>query len=102
LCISECQEQSINELVYEEEGDYFVGRLNRMWVQEQPLASIEVVDGNRWGTFQGNYFIKIEIADLLQHQRSVRHLENDASSIGVTDAASLFSFVLYKRVFHWW
>jgi hypothetical protein len=74
--------------VYEEEGDYFVGRLNRMWVQEQPLASIKVVDGDRWGTFQGNYFIKIEIADLLQYQRSVRHPENDASSIGVTDAAS--------------
>jgi hypothetical protein len=34
MCISECQEQSISELVYEEEGDYFVDQLNRMWVQE--------------------------------------------------------------------
>jgi hypothetical protein len=28
--------QSISALVYEVEGDYFVDRLNRMWVQEQP------------------------------------------------------------------
>ena len=59
-----------------------------MWVQEQPLASIEVVNGDRWSTFQGNYFIRIEIADLLQHQRSMRHPKNDASSIGVFDVAS--------------
>jgi hypothetical protein len=92
LCISECQEQSISELVYEEKGDYFVGRLNRMWMQKQPPASIEVVDGDRWGTFQGNYFIRIKIVDLLQCQRYVQHLENDASSIGVTDAASSLLF----------
>jgi hypothetical protein len=32
--------QSISALVYEAKGDYFVDRLNRMWVQEQPPASI--------------------------------------------------------------
>ena len=78
--------------MYEEEGDYFVGQLNRMWVQEQPLASIEVVDDDHWGTFKGNYFIRIEIADLLQCQRSVQHPKNDASSMGVTDADSFFLF----------
>jgi hypothetical protein len=78
--------------VYEEKGDYFVGQLNRMWMQKQPPASIEVVDGDRWGTFQGNYFIRIKIVDLLQCQRYVQHLENDASSIGVTDAVSSLLF----------
>ena len=59
-----------------------------MWVQEQPLASIEVVNSDCWSTFQRNYFIRIEIADLLQQQRYVRHPENDASSIGIIDVAS--------------
>jgi hypothetical protein len=58
--------QSISALVYEADGDYYVDRLNRMWVQEQPPAPIEVVDGDRWGTFQGNYFKRIEVPDLLQ------------------------------------
>jgi hypothetical protein len=39
--------QSISALVYEAESDYFVDRLNRMWVQEQPPTSIEVVGGDR-------------------------------------------------------
>jgi hypothetical protein len=38
--------QSISALVYEAEGDYFVDRLNRMWVQEQPPPSVEVVGGD--------------------------------------------------------
>jgi hypothetical protein len=43
--------QSISALVYEAEGDYFVDRLNRMWVQEQAPPSVEVVGTDRWGTF---------------------------------------------------
>jgi hypothetical protein len=43
--------QSISALVYEAEGDYFVDWLNRMWVQEQPPPSVQVVGGDRWGTF---------------------------------------------------
>jgi hypothetical protein len=39
--------QSISALVYEVEGDYFVDRLNRMWVQEQPPLSVEVVGNDR-------------------------------------------------------
>jgi hypothetical protein len=39
--------QSISALVYEVEGDYFMDRLNRMWVQEQLPASVEVADGDR-------------------------------------------------------
>jgi hypothetical protein len=39
--------QSISALVYEAKGDYFVDRLNRMWVQEQPPPSVEVVGGDR-------------------------------------------------------
>jgi hypothetical protein len=39
--------QSINALVYEAEGDYFVDRLNKMWVQEQPPPSVQVVGGDR-------------------------------------------------------
>jgi hypothetical protein len=58
--------QSISALVYEADGDYYVDRLNRMWVQEQPPAPIEVVDVDYWGTFQGNYFKRIEVLDLLQ------------------------------------
>jgi hypothetical protein len=38
--------QSISALVYEAEGDYFVDRLNRMWMQEQPPPSVEVVGGD--------------------------------------------------------
>jgi hypothetical protein len=84
--------QSISALVYEAEGDYFVDRLNRMWVQEQPPPSVEVVGGDRWGTFQGNYFRRIEVPDLLQRQRSVSHPQNDASSAGVSDAAASLMF----------
>jgi hypothetical protein len=84
--------QSISALVYEAEGDYFVDRLNRMWVQEQPPPSAEVVGGDRWDTFQGNYFRRIEVPDLLQWQRSLSHPENDASSVGVSDAAASFLF----------
>jgi hypothetical protein len=39
--------QSISALVYEAEGDYFVDRLNKMWVQEQPPPSVQVVGGDR-------------------------------------------------------
>jgi hypothetical protein len=84
--------QSISMLVYEAEGDYFVDRLNRMWVQEQPPPSVEVVGGDRWDTFQGNYFRRIEVPDLLQRQRSVSHPQNDASSARVNDAAASLMF----------
>jgi hypothetical protein len=84
--------QSFSALVYEAEGDYFVDRLNRMWVQEQPSPSVQVVGGDRWGTFQGNYFRRIEVPDLLQRQRSVSHPQNDASSTGVSDAAASLMF----------
>jgi hypothetical protein len=84
--------QSISALVYEVEGDYFVDRFNRMWVQEQPPPSIQVVGGDRWGIFQGNYFRRIEVPDLLQRQRSVSHPQNDASSTGVSDAAASLMF----------
>jgi hypothetical protein len=43
--------QSISVLVYEAESDYFVDRLNRMWVQEQAPPFIEVVGSDRWDTF---------------------------------------------------
>jgi hypothetical protein len=84
--------QSISALVYEVEGDYFVDRLNRMWVQEQPPPSVEVLGGDRWGTFRGNYFRRIEVPDLLQRQRSVSHPQNDASSARVNDAAASLMF----------
>jgi hypothetical protein len=84
--------QSISALVYEAEGDYFVDHLNRMWMQEQPHSSVEVVDGDRWGTFQGNFFRRIEVPDLLQRQRSMSHPQNDASSAGVSDAAASLMF----------
>ena len=58
--------QSISALMYEAEGDYFVDRLNRMWLQKQPPASVQVVDGDCWGTFEGNYFRRIKVPDLLQ------------------------------------
>jgi hypothetical protein len=61
-------------------------------VRKQPPSSIEVIDGDRWGTFQGNYFRRIEVPDLLQCQRSVPHPENNASSKGVIDAASFLLF----------
>jgi hypothetical protein len=82
----------ISVLMYEAEGDYFVDRLNRMWVQEQPPPSVEVVGGDRWDTFQGNYFRRIEVPDLLQWQRSVSHPQNDASSARVSDAAASLLF----------
>jgi hypothetical protein len=50
--------QSISALVYEAEGDYFMDRLNRMWVQEQAPPSVEVIGSDRWGTFQGELFQK--------------------------------------------
>jgi hypothetical protein len=61
-------------------------------VQEQPPPSIEVVGGDHWDTFQGNYFRRIEVLDLLQWQRSMSHPQNDASSIGVSDAAASLRF----------
>jgi hypothetical protein len=39
--------QSFSALVYEAEGDYFVDRLNRMWVQERPPPSVQIVGGDR-------------------------------------------------------
>jgi hypothetical protein len=66
--------------------------LNKMWVRKQPPSSIEVVKGDRWGTFQGNYFRRIEVPDLLQCQRFVPHPENNASSEGVIDATSFLLF----------
>jgi hypothetical protein len=56
------------------------------------LNSVEVVGGDRWGTFQGSYFRRIEVPDLLQRQRSVSHPQNDASSAGVSDAAACLMF----------
>jgi hypothetical protein len=38
--------QSINALVYEAESEYFLDQLIRMWMREQPPASIKVVDGD--------------------------------------------------------
>jgi hypothetical protein len=70
----------------------FEMHFNKMWVRKQPPSSIEVVDGDCWGTFQGNYLRRIKLPDLLQCQRSVPHLENNASSEGVIDAASFLLF----------
>jgi hypothetical protein len=42
--------------------------------------------------FQGNYFKRIEVLDLLQRQRSVPHPENDASSKAVIDGAASLMF----------
>jgi hypothetical protein len=84
--------QSISALVYEAEGDYFVDRFNRMWMQEQAPPSVEVVGSDCWGTFQGNYFKRIEVPDLLQRQRSMLHPQNDASSKGVSDATASLMF----------
>jgi hypothetical protein len=84
--------QSISTLVYEAEGDYFVDRLNRMWVQDQPPPSVEVVGGDPGVMFQGNYFRRIEVLDLLQRQRSMSHPQNYASSTGVSDAAASLMF----------
>jgi hypothetical protein len=69
-----------------------VDRLNKMWVREQPPTPIEVIDSDRLDTFQGNYFRRIEVPDLLQRQRSVPHPESDASSARVTDATSFLLF----------
>jgi hypothetical protein len=64
-----------------------------MWMQEQPPTSVQVVDSDRWGTFEGNYFRRIKVPDLLERQISMSHPENTASSAKVNDAvASLLFF----------
>jgi hypothetical protein len=63
-----------------------------MWVQEQAPPSVEVVGRDRWGTFQGNYFRRIEVPDLLQYKRFVSHPQNDASFAGVSDATASLMF----------
>jgi hypothetical protein len=44
--------QSISALIYEEEGDYFIDRLHRMWVKEQPRNDIDVLKHDLWEHFQ--------------------------------------------------
>jgi hypothetical protein len=55
-------------------------------------APIEVINANRWGTFEGNYFGRIKVADLLLCYKVVPHPKNNASSMGVNDAASFLLF----------
>jgi hypothetical protein len=74
--------------VYEEASDILVNRLNKMWVQQLLVAPIEVVNSDYWGTINGSYFIRIEVTELLQHQKSIPNPVNNVSSSGMNDAAS--------------
>jgi hypothetical protein len=57
--------QLISALTHEKEGDYFIDCLSRMWVQEKPSGHIRIADAERWGTYLGNFFKRIESSDLL-------------------------------------
>jgi hypothetical protein len=59
------QIQLISALTYEKEGDYFIDRLNGMWVQEKPSGPIGIADAERWDKYLGNFFKRIEISNLL-------------------------------------
>jgi hypothetical protein len=48
-----------------------------MWVQEKPSGHIGIANAERWGTYLGNFFKRIEISDLLSRQA----LEQAASKI---------------------
>ena len=63
-----------------------------MWIQDQPLALIEIVDGECWDIFEGNYFRRIKVQDLLQYQRPMPHPENKASSTRAIDTTSFLLF----------
>ena len=36
--------QSFNELTHEEEGNYFINCLNKMWVQDEPRRAIDIFE----------------------------------------------------------
>jgi hypothetical protein len=58
-------------------GDYFIDRLNRKWMQEESRGAIDVLQGERWGSFNGAHYKKIKFANLLQRQTSRKYLEKD-------------------------
>jgi hypothetical protein len=81
------QIQLISALTYEKEGDYFIDRLNRMWVQEKPSSPIGIADVERWGKYLGNFFKRIEIYDLLNRQAFGTGRRLDSSFTAVQDAS---------------
>jgi hypothetical protein len=80
--------QLISALTYEKEGDYFIDRLSRMWVQEKPSGHIGIADAERWGTYLGNFFKRIEISDLLSRQAYGTGHRQDSSFTAVQDASA--------------
>jgi hypothetical protein len=73
--------------MYEVEGDYFVDRLNRMWVQEQPPPSVEVVGGDHWARFRGiisegsKFRICYNGRDLCHILRTMHHLQESVMQL---------------------
>jgi hypothetical protein len=62
--------QSGSELVYNEEGDYYVDRLQHMWIHEDPSSFIDPLEDHRWCLFEEKYFKRIEVQELLLRQAS--------------------------------
>jgi hypothetical protein len=79
---------TISALTYVVEGDYSTDRLDRMWVQQQPKDDIDALDRERWGMFNGTYFRRIELSELLERQSSEATPKTDTSSTGMHDAVS--------------
>jgi hypothetical protein len=59
-----------------------------MWVQQQPKGDIDALDHKRWGMFNGTYFRRIELSELLERQSSEAALKKDSSLTGVHDVVS--------------
>jgi hypothetical protein len=79
---------TISALTYVAEGDYSTDRLDRMWVQQQPKDDIDALDREQWGMFNGTYFRRIELSELLERQSSKAAPKIDTSSTGMHDAIS--------------
>ena len=79
---------TISALIYVAEGNYSTDRLDRMWVQQQPEGDIDALDRDRWGMFNGTYFRRIELSELLERQSDEAALKKHSSSTGMHDAVS--------------
>ena len=58
--------QSINNLTYEKDGDFYIDRLNHFWIQEHLDGHIDVIQRDQWDTFDRKYFKRIETVELFQ------------------------------------
>jgi hypothetical protein len=71
--------------MYKKEGDYFIDRLNRMWVHEKPS-----VDAERWDKYLGIFFKRIEISDLLTDK--LPEQTTNMLSIGFADRSTIWAY----------